>query len=100
MKAIEYVEKYFSKDFKTVDELRTSVYDMFKEFLGEFDAIKKQRNPKTVDAIVGIVRTLNEKWNSVAEATEKKFGDRIVKRNVIWNELLANEFPTYQRKPD
>ena len=102
MKASEYFEKYFA-NVKSLEELCQNGKAMFKDMLDEFFEIEKKRKPKTKDAIVGIVRELNDKWNSVATKVEKKFSTKVVKRNVIWNALLSenkdfgNEFP---RKPD
>ena len=67
----------------------------------EFDEIKKMRNPKTSDGLVGIVRELNDKWNSVATKVEQKFSTPVIKRNVIWNVLLADGWVSkFPRKPD
>lgn len=100
MKAKEYFEKYF-ENVKSFEEISENGKAMFKDMLKEFDEIKKARNPKTVDGLVGIVRELNDKWNSVAAKVEQKFSTAVIKRNVIWNVLLADRWASkFPRKPD
>lgn len=100
MKAKEYYEKYF-ENAKTFEEIAENGKAMFRDMLKEFDGLKKTRNPKTVDGLVGIVRELNDKWNSVAAKVEQKFSTPVIKRNVIWNVLLADGFVSdFPRKPD
>ena len=100
MKAKEYFEKYF-ENAKTFDEISESSKAMFKDMLKEFDELKQMRKPKTVDGLVGIVRELNDKWNSIAAKVEQKFHMFVIKRNVIWNVLLADGFVSkFPRKPD
>ena len=100
MKAKEYFEKYF-ENVKTFEEISENVKAMFKDMLGEFDEIKKKRNPKTSDGLVGIVRELNDKWNSVAAKVEQKFSTRVIKRNVVWNIFLSEKWESkFPRKPD
>lgn len=61
----------------------------------------KQRNCKTDSVAIGVIRELNQKWNSVVEKVNKKFGVKTLKRNVIWNVYIAeNENAGYARKPD
>ena len=100
MKAKEYFEKYF-ENVKSFEEISENGKAMFKDMLKEFDEIKKTRNPKTSDGLVGIVRELNDKWNSVAAKVEQKFSTPVIKRNVIWNVLLADGWVSkFPRKPD
>ena len=101
MKAQEYFDKYFADlkyaDVKFIDNANA----MLQEMASEYSAIRLQRNVKTLNGAVGIVRELNEKWNSVEAKIEKKFGKRLLKRNVIWNKFLAEEWGhLYPRKPD
>ena len=100
MKSKDYFEKYF-ENAKTFEEISENGKAMFKDMLKEFDEIKKTRNPKTSDGLVGIVRELNDKWNSVAAKVEQKFSTPVIKRNVIWNVLLADSWVSkFPRKPD
>lgn len=100
MKSQEYFDKYFST-VKDGNELLENSKAMLREMLGEFEAIKTQRKVSTVSGIVGIVRELNERWNSVAYKVEKKFSAKLLKRNVIWNMVLADKFSEeFPRKPD
>lgn len=100
MKAKEYFEKYF-ENVKSFEEISKNAKAMFQDMLKEFDEIKKTRNPKTSDGLVGIVRELNDKWNSIAAKVEKKFSTPVIKRNVIWNVFLSEQLPMqFPRKPD
>lgn len=100
MKSQEYFQKYF-ENAESLDEITENSKAMFKDFLGEFSEIDVKRKPTTLDGIVGIVRELNEKWNSVAGKVEKKFSTQIIKRNVIWNVLLSEKWEEfYPKKPD
>lgn len=100
MKAKEYFEKYF-ENAKNFEEIAENGKAMFRDMMKEYSEIKEKRNPKTVDGIVGIVRELNDKWNSVTAKVEQKFSTRIIKRNVIWNVLLSEEWEAkFPRKPD
>lgn len=100
MKAKEYFGRYF-ENVSSFDEVSENGKAMFRDILKEFDEIKKMRNPKTSDGLIGIVRELNDKWNSVAAKVEQKFSTPVIKRNVVWNLLLADGFAgKFTRKPD
>ena len=100
MKSQEYFQKYF-ENVKSVDEIIENGKAMWKDFLREFSDIEAKRKPTTVYGYVGIVRELNEKWNSVAGKVEKKFSTQIIKRNVIWNVVLSEKWgELYPKKPD
>ena len=99
MKSQEYFEKYF-ENANTVEEINEGSKSMFRDFMKEFDEIKKQRNVKTDDGIIGVVRELNDKWNAVAGKLERKFSVKVLKRNVIWNVLLEGCGSKYPPKPE
>jgi len=100
MKSQEYFQKYF-ENAEDLDEIVKNSKAMFKDFLGEFSEIDAKRKPTTTEGVAGIVRELNEKWNSVAGKVEKKFSTQIIKRNVIWNVLLSEKWgELYPKKPD
>ena len=100
MKSKEYFEKYFD-NVSDKNEFDENARSMLRDFSHEFSEIEKVRNPKTVDGVVGIVRELNEKWNSVASKVEKKYSCALLKRNAIWNIMLAEKFgDEFPRKPD
>ena len=100
MKSQEYFEKYFANESNPA-VLEKNCKAMLLDFLKEYDVLKKQRNMKTVDGLVGIVRELNEKWNAVAGRVERKFSVKLIKRNVLWNELLSNgDELRFPRRPD
>ena len=101
MKAQEYFDKYFADKKYADTSVVDSIQEMYRDFMREYEVIKNQRGVKTMSGAVGIIRELNEKWNSVEAKVEKHFGKRICKRNVIWNTVLANEWgDIYPRKPD
>ncbi len=100
MKAKEYFDKYFA-NVKSEKEIIENAKSMYRDFFTEFDEIKEKRKYKSLDGFVGIIRELNDKWNSIATKVEAKFSTQILKRNAIWNNWLSekwgDEFP---RKPD
>ena len=101
MKAQEYFEKYFMNiTGLDVQVLTDNCNQMFKDFNEEVEQLLKQRNCKTDSAAIGVIRELNEKWNSVVAKADKKFGVKLFKRNVIWNIYAADLSPIYKRKPD
>ena len=101
MKAQEYFDKYFA-DKKYADvSVVDSIKEMYRDFMREYEVIKNQRGVKTMNGAVGVIRELNEKWNSVEAKVEKKFGKKILKRNVIWNTVLSIGWAdVYPRKPE
>ena len=100
MKAQEYYEKYF-ENVESFEDIAKNGALMFQDMVKEIDEIEKQRNVKTFDGTVGIVRELNDKWNAVAGKVERKFSTKVIKRNVVWNMLLSKvSGDLYPRKPD
>ncbi len=100
MKAQEYFDKYF-ENVKSFEEIAENGKAMFRDMMREYSEIEKTRKPKTLDGMAGIVRELNNKWNSVAGKVEQKFSVPVIKRNVIWNMLLSEKLGhIYPRKPD
>ena len=111
MKAKEYFDKYFAELSSTKIHLTSAEVDkritenavaMCRDFLQENKEMVAKRKPKTVDGIVAIARELNDKWNSVASKANAHFGVRVIKRNVIWNEILCHSSLGwgFQRKPE
>ena len=101
MKAQEYFDKYFDRDFTDAEELSTVCRKVLKDFSGEVKSLMEQRGCKTTAGIVGVIRELNTKWNSLTSKVEKRFGVKVLRRNAIWNIYLADEFPeTFDRKPE
>lgn len=100
MKAQEYFDKYFAS-VKSFEEIAENGKAMFRDMAKEYNEIARKRNIKTYGGAVGVVRELNDKWNSVAGKVEKKFSTKVIKRNVIWNVFLSEEWgDTFPRKPD
>lgn len=110
MKAQEYYDKYFADlkynaDYSNFDEVNEklikSAGDMFRDFSKEYREMYSKRKPKTFSGIVSIIKEQNDKWNSVATKVNAKFGEKVIKRNVIWNEVLCRTYPhLFQRKPE
>ena len=100
MKAQEYVDKYFAELPETATEREEAAKEMFREISREINTLREKRNVRTDSGAVGIVREINEKWNSISSKIEKKYGVQIIKRNVIWNFYLADEFPEFDRRGD
>lgn len=101
MKAQEYFDKYFANAKYADTGFVDNAKEMYRDFAREYEVIKNQRGVKTLEGAVGVVRELNEKWNSVAAKVEKKFGAKIIKRNVIWNTFLSERWgDVFPRKPD
>lgn len=92
MKAQEYVDTYMT-GLKTADDCKIKANEMFRAFAGEFQKICEMRNVKTIMGQEGVVRELNEKWNSIAIRVEKMYHQPIIKRNVIWNHFLSDMDP-------
>lgn len=100
MKAKEYFDKYF-ESAKSFEEIAENGKALFGDLLDEYSQLRIARNVKTADGLVGIIRELNDKWNSVASRVEHKFSVPVLKRNVIWNTLLSEKLGNiYPRKPD
>ena len=100
MKEQEYVDKYFEK-VDDIEEISKNAVILYQDLIKEYSEILAKRNVKTLEGAVGIVRELNEKWNSVVSKVEKKHKEQIIRRNVIWNTLLSDQWgKEYPRKPD
>lgn len=96
MKATEYFEKYFKNidaQHPTEKEILNSASLMMKEMMNEIDVLSKARKVSTGVGLVGIVKEINDKWNSVVSKTTKHFSVQLLKRNVIYNMLLAKDLP-------
>ena len=105
MKAQEYFEKYFEnakmETAKDIEEIGINAKKMFQDFADEVSKIEKKRNVKSLSGLVGIIRELNEKWNSVVGKVERKFSTKVLARNVIWNNFLSSLYPDeFMRKPE
>lgn len=103
MKAQEYFEKYFEKieTIEDVESISDNTRSMLQEMAMEITEINTRRHGKTLTALVGVVREINEKWNSVAAKVERKFKTKVIRRNVIWNTVLALPYPDeFPRKAD
>lgn len=76
MKAKEYFAKYDSLLMGQVEndeQLAQSISALLLELSAEVNVLAKQRKARTNSAIAGIVRELNEKWNSICSSFEKKY---------------------------
>ena len=102
MKAQEYVDTYMTGiNLDSDEDCKSKATEMFRAFAGEFQEICDKRGVKTVLGQEGVIRELNEKWNSVAVRVEKMYQHPLVKRNVIWNIFLSDVDPVkWPPKPD
>lgn len=76
MKAKEYFAKYDSLIMGSVenDEVLTkNISALMIELSAEVNVLAEQRKARTNSAIAGILRELNEKWNSICSSFEKKY---------------------------
>jgi hypothetical protein len=100
MKANEYIDTYMT-GITTDEQAKKGATEMFRAFAGEFQTICEQRKVKTVMGQEGVVRELNEKWNSIANKVEKMYHQPILKRNIIWNIFLSDADPVrWPKKPE
>lgn len=102
MKAQEYFDRYFA-DIENDRTMSDAAADFYVAMLGEVNDRCNQKHIKSTDAMIGVVREINDKWNSVAQKLEKKYGQKVLHRNVIWNRCLADGFPfdpRCARKPE
>ena len=102
MKAVEYVEQYMTGiDLDSEEDCIARAKAMFTAFAKEVDALCKQRGVKTLAGQEGVIRELNDKWNSVASKVNKMYNVTLVRRNVIWNLYLSDIDPVrWPPKPD
>jgi hypothetical protein len=92
MKAQEYVDTYMV-GLKSAEECDEKSKEMFCAFAAEFKEICDKRGVKTIMGQEGVVRELNEKWNSVAFRVEKMYHQPIIKKNAVWNIFLSKMDP-------
>lgn len=92
MKAQEYVDTYMT-GLKTAEDCKSKASEMFRAFAGEFQEICDARHVKTIRGQEGVVRELNEKWNSIAARVKIMYNQPIIKRNIIWNHFLSDIDP-------
>lgn len=97
MKAKEYFEKYFGDVDMTqpaqsfANYVQKSGVAILDELIKEANEIVKKRRCKTDDAVEGVIREQNAKWNSIANMVEKKYKAPFFKRNGVksyWQHYL------------
>lgn len=79
MKAKEYFEKYFA-DAK-IENLESVLKSFISEMVTETIEMSKTRHSLSNKCIEGSVREMNQKYNSIADMCEKKFGEPVLTRN-------------------
>lgn len=91
MKAKEYFEKYFtdleSPGVDFVDRVVKFISELSKETICICDA----RHSRSDSAVDGALKEQNQKFNSVANMIEKKYGRPYLKRNTFI-EYWENQF--------
>ena len=82
MKAKDYFEKY--EELILVDireESITYTTKLMVELSKEVDVLYKNRRGKSNSALAGVIKEINQKWNSIGTLFEKKYGASPLKRN-------------------
>lgn len=98
MKAKEYFELYDEPILR--DQLAGSVKitkELVFKLSDEFKEICEKRNVKTEDAILAVIRELNQKWNSICGLYEKKYKQPVLNRNEF-NDFWKNIMPELKNK--
>lgn len=104
MKAKEYFEAYVDKFYPIDNETGTVLpvrmedvdkygKELLNSFADEAEEIKKTRNVRTLAGYTGIVKELNQKWNSFCSLFEKKGRIPPLNRDVLiksWMVALSN----------
>ena len=84
MKAKEYYTKYkdliMSSDGKVSEK---AAADLIMEFFGEVNTLSKQRNIQTDKAMVGALKELDIKWESLCNLFYKEYGFNVLRRNAF-----------------
>lgn len=94
MKAKEYFDKY---EEKILHGDTQQIYELFMEMVQESKKIMHERHCKTDSAVVGVVREMNDRWNSIVGMFEKKYdGLSPIKRDGYKN-FWVNEIPDMAR---
>ena len=75
MKAKEYFEKYEER-LHPADEtaLNKAAYSLLLEMVDESQNVLKSRNAKSTQALLGVLKEFNDKWNAVVAMDTKKCG--------------------------
>ena len=95
MKATEYFNKYFT-DLDTIpaEEVKERIWTFMKDLSEETVDICEKRHSFTGSCLEGALKDQNNKFNSVGNMIEKKYGRPLLKRNgfiSFWNKLLEQE---------
>ena len=88
MNAKEYFEKYGEDIWEEAHDPKIRrdgpMAKMFIAFSVEVKEIIKERNVKTDDGLMGIIRSQNQKWNAVVNLFVKQYGVSPIKRDGFW----------------
>ena len=96
MKAKEYFEKYGAQlvlDENTHKiERMNAIIALFLELCCEAETIGEQRKVKRIEAVVSIVKEMNDKWNTVGDLCKKHYGvDPLVENG--FKEFVLDQTP-------
>jgi hypothetical protein len=69
MKAKDYIAKYGSTIIAEAETGNTkTASELISELFGEVTAISKARNCQTVEAIIAVVKEINQKYNAIQKS--------------------------------
>ena len=89
MRAKEYFEKYEQPMLKDSEEdILTAISDLMREMMRETNDILTKRGIKKPKAAVAVIKEQNDKWNSICNMFEKKYGSAPLLRDGFKNYWL------------
>lgn len=98
MKAKEYYEKYkeplMAHDSET---LFKGIHDFMQDLSDEMNDLIEKRHCQKHDSIIGVIKEINQKYNSVRSMFEKEYGYAPIKRNGF-NRAIVKVIPEYAEK--
>ena len=86
MKAKDYYNQMIAENPQTEDEFIQSIGKVIEGLNAESKELIKKRKAQRNDAIRGIIRELNNKWNALVSLWEKDHnGKAPIRRNAYWD---------------
>lgn len=79
MKAQAYFEKY-----KDTIETKEGASALVLEMSNEVQSLVSQRHAVTNDAVVAVLKEINQKWNSLARICEKELKHPVLAEDGLW----------------
>lgn len=91
MKAKEYAKMF--EGLSDEKEIKDKIVEVYKLFIGEIIEISKQRKVGCNSALFGVIREVNQKWNSLVNRCP------FLKRDAII-EILKKKHPYLMEEPE